>query len=195
MTDSKIESLLAALAKQSWSVQPDFFKPELIHNLKEIAVQYKAQGFFQTAKIGHGSLNPSIRNDQTYWLQDSAPEQAFLGEMEKLRLSLNEALLLGLFEYEAHFACYAKGSFYQKHLDQFQSKLVRKVSTVIYLNESWQKEDGGELVLYDKNNQILAEVIPQAGTLACFLSDAIPHEVKPAQKERWSIAGWFRLRG
>jgi SM-20-related protein len=194
MPDSKIDNLLADLTQQAWSIQPNFFDSTLIHDLKEMALNYKTQGLFQTAKIGQGSLSPSIRNDQTYWLQSSAPEQAFLQEMEKLRLSLNQALLLGLFEYEAHFACYSKGSFYKKHLDQFQTKAIRKVSTVIYLNEDWQKEDGGELVLYDKQDHMLGEIIPQAGTLACFLSDTIPHEVKPAQKERWSIAGWFRVR-
>jgi SM-20-related protein len=191
---SKTETLLAELAEKSWSVQPCFFDRQLIQDLKKTALSYQDQGLFQAAKISTGNLNVSIRNDQTCWVQSSEHELAFLDEMEKLRLSLNEALLLGLFEYEAHFAHYAKGSFYRTHLDSFQKKAVRKVSTVIYLNESWQKEDGGELALYNKDNESLAEILPAAGTLVAFLSDAIPHEVKAAHRERWSIAGWFRTR-
>jgi SM-20-related protein len=35
-------------------------------------------------------------------------------------------------------------------------------------------------------------VAPRAGTLVCFLSERIPHEVLAAHVDRISIAGWFR---
>jgi len=37
-------------------------------------------------------------------------------------------------------------------------------------------------------------VLPQAGTLACFLSGEIPHEVLAAQRPRMSLTGWFKQR-
>ena len=37
--------------------------------------------------------------------------------------------------------------------------------------------------------------LPQAGTLALFLSADMPHEVLPATRERLSLTGWFRRRG
>lgn len=39
------------------------------------------------------------------------------------------------------------------------------------------------------------DVLPQAGTLALFLSGDMPHEVLPATRERRSLTGWFRRRG
>ena len=62
-----------------------------------------------------------------------------------------------------------------------------------YLNKGWSQEDGGELIIYDKNDAILTKVFPAANTLVVFLSDKFPHEVKPAKKVRYSIAGWFRI--
>ncbi|MDF2529955.1 MAG: 2OG-Fe(II) oxygenase [Gammaproteobacteria bacterium] len=199
MQASKLEILESELADQAWSVQTDFFDHSLIQSLKQTALDYKNQDLFNSAKIGQGPqarFNPAVRSDQTYWIQaqHSQAERVFWQEMEQIRLHLNQALMLGLFEYEAHFAHYAKGSFYQKHLDRFQAQASRRVSTVVYLNDTWQSQDGGELVLYDKQDQMLAQIMPTAGTLVSFLSDAIPHEVKPANRERWSIAGWFRTR-
>ena len=36
-------------------------------------------------------------------------------------------------------------------------------------------------------------VLPELGTLVIFLSEDIPHEVLPAMRDRYSIAGWFRV--
>ena len=36
------------------------------------------------------------------------------------------------------------------------------------------------------------DVQPEAGTLVLFRSADLPHEVLPARRERWSVAGWFR---
>lgn len=43
----------------------------------------------------------------------------------------------------------------------------------------------------DQDREI-GRVLPRQGTLACFLSEDIPHEVLPPARERVSIAGWFR---
>lgn len=42
-----------------------------------------------------------------------APVASFLDKMEEIRLEANRHFFLGLFEYEAHFAKYEKGDFYQ----------------------------------------------------------------------------------
>ena len=74
------------------------------------------------------------------------------------------------------------------------------LSVVVYLNDNWSDDDGGELILYD--NQLLASsdtdtriviVTPNLGTIVVFLSEEFPHEVLPAKGDRYSIAGWFRL--
>lgn len=67
------------------------------------------------------------------------------------------------------------------------------VTTVYYLNDEWGEDDGGELIVYDKNNNFLQKVIPEANTLVVFMSENFPHEVLAAKKRRYSIAGWFRI--
>ena len=53
----------------------------------------------------------------------------------------------------------------------------------------------GELVIYDDaGEQPLQTVLPLAGTLAVFLSEEVPHEVRAARRDRYSIAGWYRVR-
>jgi SM-20-related protein len=68
------------------------------------------------------------------------------------------------------------------------------------LNDDWKPEDGGELLMFadcgiagsDADNPI--DVIsPVAGKMVIFMSDRYPHEVLPARRKRYSIAGWFRL--
>ena len=112
-----------------------------------------------------------------------------------MRLTLNRTLQLGLFEFESHFARYAAGTFYARHIDQFRGDSHRKLSCVLYLNENWQLEDGGELRFYlNGDGAEFEDVLPQGGRLVVFLSGQFAHEVLPAKRERMSIAGWFKTR-
>lgn len=159
-------------------------------------------GGFQDAGIGQGAnsqLNATIRTDRTRWLNPAAATPAqcrYLATLEALRLAINRALFLGLFEFEGHLAVYPPGAYYRKHLDQFRDQDQRLVSVILYLNNDWQEEDGGQLRLYtdptDESRQ--EQVLPIAGRLVCFLSDRFVHEVLPARRERISITGWFRKR-
>ena len=36
-------------------------------------------------------------------------------------------------------------------------------------------------------------ITPSFGTIVVFLSEEFPHEVLPAMRDRYAIAGWFRL--
>jgi SM-20-related protein len=103
--------------------------------------------------------------------------------------------MMGLFDYECHFSRYPQGAFYRRHLDAFQGRTNRILSTVCYLNPDWQPGSGGELLIYaDEQSQDPIEwVEPCFGTLVVFLSDRFPHEVLPTQRERLSLAGWYRV--
>src|SRR5690554_1726629 len=68
--------------------------------------------------------------------------------MARLRLILNRTLLLGLDNYETHYALYPPGAGYSRHLDRFKDNPLRTVSVVLYLNSQWQPGDGGELRLH-----------------------------------------------
>lgn len=154
------------------------------------------QDFHRAGISGSGDLHldNSRRKDKIHWLtRDEDAQIDFLAFTDGLKEYLNRELYLGLSYYESHFAIYDEGDFYETHLDSFKNSKNRVVTTVYYLNEEWGRDDGGELIVYDENSNFLAKVMPDANTLVVFMSEKFPHEVLPAKRKRYSIAGWFRI--
>ncbi|MEJ2591880.1 MAG: 2OG-Fe(II) oxygenase [Candidatus Thiodiazotropha sp.] len=151
---------------------------------------------FHPARIGRVSgetANPFVRNDRILWVDPTAPAaEAYLAWCEQLRLAINRRLFLGLFDYECHFARYRRGAFYKKHLDAFKGERNRVLTTVYYLNPGWQPQDGGQLLLYAHDGELLETVQPQYGQMVVFLSEVFPHEVTATRRARYSLTGWFR---
>lgn len=189
-------AIVDALCDRGWIVIPDFFAD--VHWLPLLRRAGAIEGYGR-AGIGRDDLhrtNRFVRNDRIYWLQSEEPADSFwLALMERLRLSLNRALFLGLFEFESHYARYGVGSFYKRHTDAFKGEGSRMVSVVLYLNPDWQSADGGDFVIYPEDSPEGCRFLPRAGTLAVFLSEDFPHEVLPAKRTRYSVAGWFRVNG
>jgi len=155
---------------------------------------------FHAAQVGRGAAKKqidSIRGDVINWLDAAnSTDQAYLIWMEELRLGLNAALYLGLFDYESHYAIYGAGDGYAKHSDVLTGKRNRILTTVLYLNEDWQSRDGGELNIFEPTgNTVIATINPTFGTMIIFLSESFPHEVLISHCTRRSIAGWFRVSG
>lgn len=205
------EDLFARIAEDlltnSWSVVPAALPIALSVALQQ---QLQATGTtgFSPAGIGRGTdhgIVAQVRRDVILWIEGAtAAEREWLDWSDRLQSYLNRRLFLGLFSFESHFAHYAPGAFYRKHLDAFKAQVNqsdagggesnRVVSLVAYFNSDWQPEDGGELVLYapDGNTEV-GRVTPALGTLVVFLSEDVPHEVLPARRDRFSIAGWYRV--
>lgn len=208
--ESLLDSLADALVCDGYQILTAALPVTLVKDLWR-ELQALPNEELKVAGIGRQDefqLNRQIRRDKIHWLDgNSVCQQHFLAWMEAVRLGLNQRLFLGLFDYECHYASYAPGAFYKKHLDAFkyQSALAtalppqpnRVLSTVLYLNPNWTREDGGELLLYDEINdeQLLQCIAPKYGKLVIFLSDKFPHEVAVTQRDRHSIAGWFRNQG
>ena len=196
------ERIVQALANPGLAIIDDFLPPALVAELAAEARDLWTRGGFQDAGIGQGENfqhNATIRTDRIRWLNPAAATPAqrrFLTTLEGLRLAINRALFLGLFEFEGHLAIYPAGAYYRKHLDQFRDADQRIVTLILYLNAAWREADGGHLRLYtDPSDEVRQElVLPIAGRLVCFLSDRFPHEVLPARRERLSLTGWFRKR-
>ncbi|MET0380234.1 MAG: 2OG-Fe(II) oxygenase [Spongiibacteraceae bacterium] len=199
---AELEVIADDLHTQGFSVCTNFIPGALVAGLM-LELQHAAAEF-RAAGIGRDQVfqrDAEVRSDRIRWLDAQAAAQAeFLQTMAQLQQRLNQRLLLGLADYEAHFAQYAPNAFYRRHRDTFvvrdgDRKPRRIVSSVIYLNNDWHRDDGGELVIYDAGDSELIRVLPQAGSAVFFLSEEFPHEVLPARRERYSIAGWFRRRG
>ncbi|EKO3806883.1 2OG-Fe(II) oxygenase [Vibrio harveyi] len=190
-----MNKLIDALSTHGYYIWDDFISQEEVAELRDCIPDH-----WKKARIGRNddvTRIETIRSDKIQWLKRDmgAPVASFLDKMEEIRLEANRHFFLGLFEYEAHFAKYEKGDFYQKHLDCFKGNENRRLTTVFYMNESWSEEDAGELVVYDLNDNKIATIPPRSGRLFVFLSEQFPHEVLPTNAERFSIAGWFRING
>lgn len=188
--------LAADIEQRGYSICPGALPAGLASALHQHALALPSS-VYRPAGIGRGSdfaHNAFVRSDDICWITGrDAPCAAWLAWCDALRVFLNRQLFLGLFSFESHFAHYGRGDFYRRHVDAFRGDANRVLSVVAYLNPGWRLEDGGELVLYrDSADGEGTRVLPLIGTLVVFLSEAFPHEVLAAQRDRYSIAGWFR---
>lgn len=186
------------LAETGYCVLPQLLPLPLNHDLYRRVARLDDHNALTLAGIGREQafqVNTQIRKDETRWLTDEDPiDTAYLAAMSTFRLAMNERLFLGLFDYEAHYAHYAPGAFYKRHVDAFKGQSSRILTTVLYLNPAWQTQDGGQLVIYQPDSDaIVTTVEPELGTFVVFLSDQFPHEVLACKQDRYSIAGWFRV--
>ena len=207
VADAALGAIIDGLTAVGGAVIKDAVPLAILDALRADLLTLDDEAFTQ-AGVGRGGdwqRTEDIRRDRVHWIDgESAASRWYLEWIESLRLGLNLKLQLGLFDYECHYAWYSPGAFYQAHVDAFHGDDNRKVSTVLYLNEDWQPADGGELVLYESvlpgttfDSTVLGDpaqvVTPTGGTLVCFLSEEIPHEVRNASANRFSIAGWYRV--
>jgi SM-20-related protein len=169
-----------------------------VRELFECLCERRARGDFSAARIGRAASlrqKSEVRGDLTCWLGEPlwAAERELLLSFEQLRLQLNRDLYLGLFELELHYAWYPPHAAYARHVDQPSGSAARRLSLILYLNEGWSSEAGGELELYDAQGAC-RRVAPLAGRLVCFLTAGREHAVLAAQRDRYSVSGWFRAR-
>lgn len=191
-------SIDAGLTVDGISVQDRFLAPARIRGLVDCASLRRERGDFAAARIGGGGglrRRAEIRGDSICWIVPPLlpAEQFLLQDLESLRLDLNAQAWLGLFELELHYAWYPPGAGYARHVDQPQGRAQRRVSLVLYLNEGWAPEAGGELRLFDPAGGH-RDIEPVAGRLVCFLTPGREHAVLATQCDRLSISGWFRAR-
>lgn len=199
--EAQLLRITDTLVKQGYAVIHDFIKPDLCTALAEECLELREQGEFHYAGIGRGEMldvRPEIRSDVIRWLStnDCSPVQGlYLALMAEYQQMLRRELFLPLVEFECFCAVYPPNSFYKKHLDQFRGVEQRTVTAILYLNEEWGEEDGGQLRIYvNETTGETLEVLPKAGTFVTFLSADFWHEVLPAHRDRLSITGWFKTR-
>ena len=195
--DSLFARIADDLLNQGYSICPAALPDEIALPLYQHQQELDDEKYTR-AGIGRGDdfhKNKFVRTDEICWIHgESQAGKNWLNWTNELKKYLNRRFFLGLFSFESHFAHYRPGNYYKRHYDAFKGEANRILSLVAYLNPGWCNEDGGELVLYQNESDMEGiKVIPLMGTLAIFLSEEFPHEVLPANRDRYSIAGWFRL--
>lgn len=195
--NGRLDDLVTTLGREGWAASAAALPPDLIEGLLEEMRRREQAGELRPAGIGRERTAQArgVRQACASWIDGrSEAEQAFLRTADDLRRALNRRFYLGLFEFEAQFLLYPPGGFYARHVDSLAGTRNRIVSLVAYLNKGWRAEDGGELLIWrGADEQPVARIRPEAGTLVLMLSEEIPHEARPATVTRRAIAGWFRL--
>jgi SM-20-related protein len=139
-------------------------------------------------------LDPQVRSDDIAWLtaeEASGALRAAVIAFERLRDEVNQSAWLGLRGFDLQLARYAPGARYVKHRDAFPGQDNRRLTAIVYLNEGWQPEHGGELELCVEPPQ---RVQPTLDRLVVFRSELIEHQVLEAHAERWALTAWYSAR-
>jgi SM-20-related protein len=197
-----LEKLSSEIGQNGLSVLPQFVSDEESQMLADEANRLSGLGSFKRAAVGRGRAivqRDDVRRDHISWWHKPSltPCQMILwNRLERIREHLNRTLFLGLADLEGHYAVYAPGGFYKRHVDRFRDNDDRVLSIVVYFNQNWQRDEGGQLRFYRTGNdkEIFTDIYPLGGNLVCFLSDRVPHEVCITARTRISFAGWFRRR-
>jgi len=173
-----------------------FFEDTLSAQLRGNLWSLRSQKQLQEAAIGHQDklvTDHLMRGDLIYWLDRSHNnkyENQFLDLMDEFVTYLNRTCYAGITGYEFHYALYEKGTFYKKHLDQFQDNKNRAFTMIMYLNMDWKEEDGGHLCIFHENHSQI--INPVNGSCVFFKSSELEHEVLPCNQQRLSITGWLK---
>jgi len=197
---AQLSELAEGIARDGYAIATSWLETDITTALRERALAHERAGELEPAAVGRGqnrAQRSAIRGDRIRWLDTharDANEAELLGRFDALRVAINRKTMLGLFDFEGHYALYPPGAGYTRHRDRFHDDDRRVVSCVVYLNPGWTPENGGTLRVY-LDEQRVREVSPEAGTLAIFLSDRFEHEVRPARRPRLAVTGWFRRRG
>lgn len=195
-----IEKIVKDLINQKFSIINQIFEDHLLNLFYNEIQKIDLEEDLENAGIGRNKsymIEKNVRSNKIKWLDGNNHSQKLLFKnLENIRLELNKNLMLGLFDFEGHFAIYKNGDFYKRHFDSFKGNKNRIISLVIYLNKNWQEKDGGVLNLYQNINddKPIFSVNPNFGNAILFLSEEIPHEVTISKKTRYSIAIWFKAR-
>lgn len=193
--DQHFERVADGLAGQGFAIVPHFLDQEQVSRIAGLQSFRNHADSFRKAGIGKSrqkQVNEAIRGDYIQWIdKNTAPPEllVYLDRIQELIRYLNRSLFLSLKDFEIHMTVYPPGTFYKRHIDQFRRDDHRILSVICYLNKDWEESDGGQLRLHlDDGYQ---DVFPFAGTLACFRSEQLEHEVLPATRERLSLTGWL----
>ncbi len=197
LEEAHYEQLIQGLIDKEFGSVDHFISDATTLGLRNNLLNLKKDGKMHPAGVGRNfdfQKNADVRGDVIHWIHNDSHdifERKFLDKVDNFIQYLNRTCYTSINDYEFHYAFYDENSFYKRHLDQFKSDKGRKFSLVMYLNENWGDQDGGEISLYTNNGDF--KLKPEGGKVVFFKSDETEHEVHPTfGRFRISIAGWLK---
>ncbi len=194
--EEDFELLINSYIESNVGIAEHFLSTELAHHLKNNLIDLHKKQLLVTAKVGNEDKlleDKTVRSDSIYWLDrkhNNQYENDFFDRIDAFVIYLNNSCYTGITDYEFHYALYEKGSFYKKHIDQFQNNQNREYSLISYLNEGWLEGDGGQLLIYQTGKN--QKIAPTNGKTVFFKSNELEHEVLLTNQTRMSITGWLK---
>lgn len=194
--EKDFETLIAGFIENKVGISNHFLSNDLANHLKKNLLALFDEKLLVTAGTGNAEKlnhNSAVRSDSIYWLDrknENQYENDFFDQVEDFIKYLNRSCYAGITGYEFHYSLYEIGSFYKKHLDQFQNNSSRQYSLISYLNADWIEGDGGQLMIHQPNNN--QTISPTQGKTVFFKSNELVHEVLVTQQRRMSITGWLK---
>lgn len=183
------------LADDNYLVIDDFLEQTDLDAICTYFEEKLAQDDFDKAGIGtlnQYTIDKKIRGDYIKWIdeKEDARIDVYFNRVKMIIQKLNRLCYLSLSGVEMHLAHYPKGTFYKRHLDQFENRNNRMISVILYLNRDWKEGDGGELKAYlpEGQERIIA---PLGNRLVLMRSNIVEHEVLMTQCDRRSVTGWL----
>ncbi|RYD83917.1 MAG: hypothetical protein EOP84_06945 [Verrucomicrobiaceae bacterium] len=150
--------LIEALVQEGAFVWKSALPPVWSDALLNHALEQESE--FKRARVGLSNgaqVNSELRRDQTKWWDLNAlsdVESQVLTFLSAIKEACNRELYLGLQSFEGHYAIYDRGAFYKTHLDRFRSDDARTLSIVLFLNDQWRENEGGELKFTNSRKQL-----------------------------------------
>ncbi len=196
LLENNFNELINSFIKNKVGISNHFLSDALAGHLKENLKKLYSENRLITAGTGPSSqvkFNALFRSDVIYWLDrehNDVHENNFFDLMDSFVIFLNQSCYTGITGYEFHYTLYEEGSFYKKHIDQFQGNNSRQFSMILYLNSDWIITDGGELCIHHQNTT--EHISPTNGKAVFFKSSELAHEVLISHKQRMSITGWLK---
>lgn len=198
IADHVFDTLIDSFVRDHVGIAEDFLSVPLAAHLRDNLNILLGSHLLRPAGIGRDAIqahDSTVRGDQIYWLDrrhGNIYENEFLDMIDQFVIHLNSSCYAGITGYEFHYAHYAEGSFYHRHLDRFRSSDARQYSLIMYLNEDWQKADGGELCIHHRDHD--QTISPLSGRGVFFRSQDLEHEVFLTHRSRMSITGWLTIK-
>ncbi len=191
--DTLINSYIADKVGIAEHFISDLLSTQLKNNLRLLMTEERLL-LAGTGKKATINSDIPVRGDKIFWLDrkhHNEHEDAFFDLVDAFVLFLNRTCYTGITGYEFHYTLYEAGTFYKKHVDQFQNNDSRQYSMIFYLNENWTTQDGGELCI--QTAQGPQTISPDNGKGVFFKSKELEHEVLTTTKNRMSITGWLKV--
>ena len=124
-------------------------------------------------------------------LRDTAATERYLQLMQRLQQVFKQTLSIHLSHYHCHFIQRLVKDTSPEQPTQLPETPAAKITSVLFLNDHWLPEYGGELRLQLDTGRC-HDILPRAGTMLFFLSNQWKPEILPATKESLFVTGYFK---